>query len=91
MQLSIVGDRDEAQHGPGALGQLLPGDDVGVMLHLASAGSSSPRRQVGVAPTAGDKIDALGRAVSEDHFFATRGVDERPDRFAGLLRNRSVL
>ena len=69
---------------PAALGELLPGDDVGVVLHLgqhdAVAGAD-----VGVAPGAGDEVDRLGRVADEDHLAAVGGADVVGDRRPGAL------
>ena len=89
-QQSVVVDRDEAQHGPGPRGQLLPGDDVGVVLHLGQQDFVAGA-QVGVAPTAGDQVDAFGRAVREDHFLARLGADEGLHLQPGLLEQIGAL
>ena len=73
-----------ADHGPGALGQLLPRNEIRVMLHQAEH-DLIPAANVGVAPASRDKIDSLGRAMREDHLLAARRIDESANRFPGLL------
>ena len=46
---------------------------------------SSPRLHVGVAPTAGDEVDAGGGAGREDDFAGVLGADEGADFFAGFF------
>ncbi len=59
---------------PGALGEELPRDDVGVVLHL---GEHDPvaGADVGCAPRVGDEVDRLGRVANEDD-LATVGRAE---------------
>ena len=83
-QQAVVGDRDVPQDGAGPLGQLLPRHEIRVVLHRGEqdfvAGS-----HVGVAPTAGHRVDAGRRAGREDDFAGVLGADERPDLLAGLF------
>ena len=80
----LVVDRRPVDLGPDPLGQLLPGDDVGVVLHLgehdAVAGAD-----VGVAPGAGDEVDRLGRVADEDHLAAVAGAEVAGDDVARPL------
>ena len=83
-----------ANHGAGPLGQLIPGHEVRVVLHLGQqdfvAGAD-----VGVAPAPRDQIDRMGRAGGEDDLLGrggaiavgrfAGGVDEGADLFPGRL------
>ena len=57
---SVIGMMRSTAAGP--LGQLMPGNEIRVVLHLGQQDFVAGA-QVGVAPTAGHQIDALGRAV----------------------------
>ncbi len=84
LQQPVVGHADPVDLGTGALGELLPGDDVGVVLHL---GEHDPvaGRDVGVAPAAGDEVDRLGRVADEDHLAAVGCAEVVGDGRAGAL------
>ena len=75
---------------PDALGELLPGDDVRVVLHL---GEHDPvaRADVGVTPGAGDQVDRLGHVADEDDLAAVGGADVVGDRRPGALVGRGRL
>ena len=83
-------DRRPVDGGPGALGELLPGNDVRVVLHLgqddAVAGTD-----VGVAPRPGDEVDRLGGVADEDHLAAVSGADVAGDCRPGALVRRGRL
>ena len=72
------------QHGAGALGQLLPGHEVRVVLHRGDEDFVAGLH-VRVAPTAGDQVDAGGRAGREDDLAGVLGADEVADLLAGLF------
>ena len=72
-------DPDPAQLDPGLLGQHVPRDDVGVVLHLGQHDSVTGA-QVGLAPGLGHQVEALGDVLGE-HDAPVRG---RPDE-AGHL------
>ena len=84
VEQALVVDRHPVDLGARLLGQLLPGDDVRVVLHLgehdAVAGAD-----VGVAPGAGDEVDRLGRVADEDHLAAVGGAEVVGDRRPGAL------
>ena len=84
IEQAVVGDRNVLEHRAGALGQLLPGHEVGVVLHRGEEDFVAGLH-VGIAPTAGDEVDAGGRAGGEDDFRALFGADEGADLFAGLF------
>ncbi len=78
-QLAVVVDPDPIDLGAGRFGQLLPGDDVGVVLHL---GQHDPvaRVDVGRAPAARDEVDRLGRVADEDDLAAIGRAEVVGDR-----------
>ena len=82
VELKARGDRHPADRGAGARGELLPGDDVAVVLHLGEQDFVAGV-EVGVAPAAGDQVDRGGRARAEDDFGRAAGVDQGPHRLAG--------
>ena len=75
---------DPVDLGAGRLGELLPGDDVRVVLHL---GEHDPvaGADVGGAPGAGDEVDRLGRVADEDDLAPVGGADVVGDGRAGAL------
>ena len=72
------------QHGAAALGKLLPGDKIRVMLHLSEQDLIA-RLDVRVAPAPRDGIDARRCPIGENALLGLRGVDEGADRFPGLV------
>ena len=74
VEQAVVGDADPVDLGARALGEELPRDDVGVVLHL---GEHDPvaGADVGGAPGVGDEVDRLGRVANEDD-LATIGRAE---------------
>ncbi len=76
------GDVDELR--AGAPGELLPRDEVGVVLQFGEqdfvAGLDVP-----VAPGGGDEVDGFGRAAREDDLGRLCRVDEPGGAFAGAL------
>ena len=81
-QLAIIGDRDVLQNCAGALGELLPGHQIRMVLHRGDEDFVAGF-DVGVAPTASDEVDASGRARGEDDFERLFCADECADFFAG--------
>ena len=81
---AVVGQGNVPQHGPAALGKLLPGDEIRVMLHLGEQDLVA-RLDVRIAPAPRHGIDARGRPVGENALLALGGIDERADRFPGLV------
>ena len=88
---AVVGDRhDTARTAPVRSASCCQG----TMLEWCSISVSrisSPGLQVRIAPTAGHEVDALGRAVREDHLFARCGVDEALAPCSRASSYRSVL
>jgi hypothetical protein len=72
------------QRGAGGFRGLLPGHEVGVVLELGREHDVAGL-EVGVAPAAGDEVDALGGAAREDDLGGIGGVDELRDAGAGAL------
>jgi hypothetical protein len=82
VELAVVGDGDEPQDDPLPLPQEVPGDDVGVVLHLRQhdlVAGLQRRAQAG-----GDQVDGLGAALGEHH-LRRRRVDEPRHGLAGVL------
>ncbi len=69
--------------------QLLPGDDVGVVLHLGEDDAVA-LAEVGVAPGARDQVDRLGRVADEDDLAPVGRAevigDRRPRALVGRRR-----
>ncbi len=82
--LPSPGDRHPVDLGAGRLGQLLPGDDVGVVLHLGEHDAITGG-DVGRAPGAGDEVDRLGRVAHEGDLAAVGRAEVVGDRRAGAL------
>ena len=87
-QPALVGHAEPAQRRAGALAQLLPRDQVGVVLHLGDhdlvAGADRNRcasgRRVGrVAYRVGDQVDGFGSALGEDDLGLGVGAEELRD------------
>lgn len=68
-------DGDVFERRAGAEGELLPRDEIGVVLHLGGEDDVAGL-EVGVAPGGGDEIDGLGGAAGEDDLGGVGGVDE---------------
>jgi hypothetical protein len=73
-----------AQRGAGGLGDLLPGDEIRVMLHLGREDHVAGLEPA--AETARDDVDAFGRAAGEDDLRGIGGVDEFRDAGPGPLK-----
>ena len=94
VQPAVVGQAEPAQGRPGALAQLLPRQEVGVVLHLgdhdlvALADGVRPElrllRRRGVGQRVGDEVDRLGGVAGEDD-LPLRRPDEGADGGAGGL------
>ena len=65
-------------------GEQLPRHEVGMVLHLGGEDDIAGL-EMGVAPAAGDEVDALGGAAGEDDLGGIGGVDEFRDAGAGAL------
>jgi len=70
------------QRGTGAEGELLPRDEVGVVLHLGREDDVAGL-EVGGAPGLRDEVDRFGRAAGEDDLGGIGGVDEPGGAGAG--------
>ena len=82
--------RDPVDLGALPAGQLLPGHEVRVVLHL---GEHDPvaLADVHVAPGAGDEVDRLGGVADEDDLAAVAGADVVGHRRPGALVGRGRL
>ena len=70
--------------GAGPLGDVLPGDEVRVVLELGDDDEVA-RAEVVEPPGVGDEVERLGRAAREDDLARRRRVDERAHLLAGAL------
>ena len=75
-------DRDVFQRGAGAGGELLPRNEVGVVLHLGREDDIAGL-EVGGAPGLRDEVDRFGGAAREDDLGGVGGVDELGGAGAG--------
>ena len=73
-QARLAIDRHPVDLRPDPLGQLLPGDDVGVVLHLGEDDAVA-LADVGAGPGARDQVDRLGRVADEDHLAPVGGAE----------------
>ena len=99
---ALVGDRHPAQGRAGAAGQLLPRDEVGVVLHLGDddlvagpeqrSGARPPARRRpsaaggGVGERVGDEVERLGGVLGEHHL-----VGPAPRRTAATCRRARLV
>ena len=74
-ELALVGERDHPEVGARALGDVLPGNEVRVVLELGDEDDVT-RAEVGEPPRIGDEVDALGRVANEDHLPRSRRVEK---------------
>ena len=84
LQLTVVVDRQQPEVGAGPLGDVLPRNEVRVVLELGHEHDVA-RPEVVEAPGVGDEVDPLGRAAGEDHLARGRRVDELARRLARAL------
>ena len=68
---AVIGDADVLEARPGLGRQLLPGDQVGVVLHLGRQDQVAGA-DVRAAPAVGDQVDRLGRVAHEDDLALAR-------------------
>ena len=87
---AVGGERADVDRGAGALGDELPGDDVGMMLehrqHDAVAGS-----EMGARPALRDEVDAFGGAADEHDLLGACGADEVSGAAAARLEGERHL
>ena len=73
VQQALVGQRDVPQGRPRVARAELPGDDVGMMLHLGEE-DLVPLAQVSATPCVGDEVDRFGGPAVEDDRFRRGGA-----------------
>ena len=89
LELALVVDRDVAEARAGAGRDVLPRDEVRVVLQLGDDDEVAGAEVV-EAPGVRDEVERLGRVPGEDDLLLARRVEERGDRAArGLERPRS--
>ncbi len=99
---ALVGDRHPAQGRAGAARQLLPRDEVGVVLHLGDEhlvaraqgeprAGASPATGGGVGERVGREVQALGRVLGEHHLVVPRPDERRDGRPRPLVELGALL
>ena len=83
-ELAVRVERDRGEGRAVALGDVLPRDEVRVVLELRDE-HDVPRAEVVEAPRIGDEIDALRRPVSEDQFARIGRIHELRNLLAGAF------
>ena len=87
VDVSVVGHPVPAQGGTGPAGQLLPGDQIGVVLQFGGdddvAGADGSAESV-VAQHIGDQVESLGGVLGEHQAFRC-GADEAGDIGSAVL------
>ena len=86
LELSLVVDRDHPELGAGAWRDVLPGDEIRVVLELGCQHDVA-RAEVREPPCIGDEVDRLGRVADEDDLARGRRVDERARLLARALES----
>ena len=84
VQLPCVSQPDRPEPGAGALGDVLPGNEVRVVLELGDDDEVT-RAKRGQSPRVRDEVDRLRRIPCEDDLARLRGVDERGDLLPSAL------
>src|SRR5262245_53354339 len=83
-QEAVVCNRKVSQDGAVAFGQLLPWNQVGVVLHRGD-NDFVAALHIDVAPAAGNQVDTSGGARREDALAGMLGTDEIADLLACFL------
>ena len=89
VELTVVEHRYVGELGPPVEAQLLPRDDVGVMLHFGQDDEIAGT-DIGAAPRVGDQVDGRGGVGGEDRLLGGRPQPRR-DPCAGALKQLSRL
>lgn len=84
VELAVVGEGDEAEDRAGGLCDPLPGDEVGVVLHLVDEDLITGLEEL-AAPAVGDDVDRHRGAGGESDLLDVFGPDELPDLLAGVF------
>ncbi len=84
VDLEAVGQADALDSGAGLLGNQVPRDEIGVMLHLGDQDQIA-RFQVGPTPRLRDEVDRLGCVADEDDFALIGSADKGGECLAGVL------
>ena len=84
VEVAVGPDRDPAQLDAQLVVELVPGDDVGVVLELGEHDRVAGL-EVGSAPRLGDEVERLGGVLGEHDLAGVRRPDEPGDLGAGAL------
>src|SRR5207244_13614004 len=84
LQLAVLIERNRLERRTRTLGDVLPGDEVGVVLELGDDDDVAGAEVV-EAPGVGDEIDAFSGAVREHDLAGGRRVDELRDLLSSAL------
>jgi hypothetical protein len=87
VEAAVIGDGYVLERGTGLRGKLLPGHQVGVVLHLGRE-KQVAGAHVGATPAVGHQVDGLGRIADEDHLALARSADEPRQRATCILEAR---
>ena len=78
VELAVGRERDPAQLDAALGGELVPGDDVGVVLHVCEHDDVAGG-EVGPTPRVDDEVERLGGVLGEHDLVGVAGVDEAGD------------
>ncbi len=87
LQITLFGDREGPQVRSSLQAELLPGDEVGMVLQLGDQHFVAAT-DVLAAERLGQEVGRLGGPADEDDLLGPSGVEEPARRFAGLLIGR---
>ncbi len=91
VESTLVGDAEPAQRRTRTLRELLPRDDVGVVLHLRDHDLVVLADATAVTQRAGDQVERLGGVLGEHDLVAAGRADEPGDLVASRLERLAGL
>ncbi len=89
VELAVAEHRHVGELGLAVLAEQLPGDDVGVMLHLGQHDEVAPLHVL-ATPRIGDQVDGGGRIGGEDGLLGSRPEPVRDPRPRPLVQIRGL-